>query len=231
LVKGSGVLIRAKTVAEAWEKAVLACWKGGLEVETEYGEKAREVLGLLVMVDEPFSEPRIHKGDIHVAVRDSLQKYIDEILRGTLDWSVKEGKIHYTYHERLFNYPPYGIDQIDYIVRKLMKVRFSRRAQAVTWNPKRDMWVDSPPCLQRVWCAIRGDKLIMHTTWRSRDVFRAMHMNMLAMTELQRVVAEKLNVEVGLYMDFSNSAHIYEKSYKDVERFIKVLEKRRDTNV
>nr|MDO8134501.1 hypothetical protein [Candidatus Njordarchaeum guaymaensis] len=47
------------------------------------------------------------------------------------------------------------------------------------------MWVDSPPCLQRVWCTVREDKLIMHTTWRSRDIYRAMHMNMLALTELQ----------------------------------------------
>lgn len=227
MVDGLSVLINARTVAEAWERAVLTCWKEGWEVDTEYGEKAKEVLGLLVTVEEPFSEPRIHRGDMNVAVRGSLQKYLDEVLRGTLDRSVKEGKIHYTYHERLFNYPPYGIDQVDYIIKKLSAVRFSRRAQAVTWNPKRDMWADSPPCLERIWCVIRDGRLIMHATWRSRDIFRAMHMNMLAMTELQRMIAEKLDVEVGPYTDFSNSAHIYEKSYDDVDRFLKVLEKRR----
>jgi thymidylate synthase len=88
------------------------------------------------------------------------------------------------------------------------------------------MWVDSPPCLQRVWCTVRENKLIMHTTWRSRDIFRAMHINMLVMTELQRVMAERLNVKMGAYLDFTNSAHIYEKVYGDVEHFIKVLEKR-----
>lgn len=225
--RNSGVLINAKTIAEAWEKAVLGCWEGGLEVETEYGEKAKEVLGLLIEVEEPFSEPRVHKGDLHVAVKGSLQSYFDEILSGTLDWAVKEGKIHYTYHERLFNYPPYGIDQIDYVIGKLKQSQFSRRAQASTWNPKMDMWVDSPPCLQRVWCVVRDGKLVMHTTWRSRDIFRAMHMNMLAMTYLQSIMAKELNVEVGTYMDFSNSAHIYEKSYADVERFKEVSKKRR----
>jgi len=221
------ILINAKTVAEAWEKAVLSCWENGRQVNTEYGEKAKELLGLLVTVEEPFSEPRIHKGDLHVAIRDSLQKYLDEVLNGTLDWAVKEGKIHYTYHERLFNYPPFGIDQIDYIVGKLGKARFSRRAQAVTWNPKLDTWVDSPPCLQRVWCVVRDDSLIMHTTWRSRDIFRAMHMNMLAMTELQKKIAERVGIKVGAYLDFSNSAHIYEKSYGDMGRFSEVLRKRR----
>ena len=227
MVKGSGILINSRTVAEAWERAVLACWEEGLESDTEYGEKAKEILGLLVTVEQPFMEPRIHKGDIHIALRNSLQKYLDDVLKGTLDQSVKDGKIHYTYHERLFNYPAYELDQIDYIVEKLKKVRFSRRAQAITWDPQKDMWVDSPPCLQRVWCVIRDGRLNMHTTWRSRDIFRAMHMNMLAMTELQRMIADKLDVEAGPYTDFSNSAHIYEKSYIDVDRFIKVLEKRR----
>lgn len=227
LFKALGTLIRARTIAEAWEKAVLACWNEGIEVPTEYDEKSKEILGLLIVVEEPFSEPRIHKGDLHVAVRGSLQKYVKEVLEGTLDWAVKEGKIHYTYHERLFNYPLGEINQINYIIEKLNRVGFSRRAQAVTWIPEKDMCAESPPCLQRVWCTIRDGMLVMHTSWRSRDIFRAMHMNMLVMTELQKNIADKLGVNVGPYLDFSNSAHIYEKSYSDVERFISVLEKKK----
>jgi len=224
--KPFGALIRARTIAEAWEKAILACWGEGIEVPTEYGEKSKEILGLLIVVEEPFGEPRVHRGDLHTAVRGSLKEYIEEVLEGTLDWAVREGKIHYTYHERLFSYPP-KVDQINYIIEKLSKVRFSRRAQAITWIPEKDMWVESPPCLQRVWCTVRENKLVMHTSWRSRDIFRAMHMNMLAMTELQRKIANKLGVEVGSYLDFSNSAHIYERSYNDVERFINVLRKKK----
>ncbi|MEM1514730.1 MAG: thymidylate synthase [Candidatus Bathyarchaeia archaeon] len=222
-----GVLIRRRAVAEAWEESVRRCWEEGIEVPTEYGERCKEILGLLVIVEEPFSEPRIHKGDIFVVVKGSLEKYISEVLEGTLDWAVQEGKIHYTYHERLFNYPPKGINQIEYIIGKLLKANFSRRAQAITWVPERDMWTDSPPCLQRVWCTIRDGKLVMHACWRSRDVFRAMHMNMLAMTELQKRVAEKLGVEVGHYIDFTNSAHIYERTYAEVRHFLSVLENKK----
>jgi thymidylate synthase len=227
LVNGyMGLVVKTRTVSEAWEKVVLECWKRGLEVSTEYGEMSKELLGLLVVVDEPFAEPRIHRGDLLVALRGSLEKYYDEVLSGTLDNAVSEGKIHYTYHERLFRYPPKAISQIEYIVSKLQKVNFSRRAQAVTWDPEKDMWVDSPPCLQRVWCTVRDGNLVFHTTWRSRDIFRAMHMNMLALTELQRIISERLDVKVGPYLDFTNSAHIYEKTYGDVERFIRVVEKR-----
>lgn len=221
-----GILIRARTVAEAWEKSVRVCWEKGVDVPTEYGERCREVLGLLVVIEEPLAEPRVHRGDVLTAMRGYLEKYISEILEGTLDWAVQEGKIHYTYHERLFNYPPNKINQVEYIIGKLRETWFSRRAQAITWVPERDMWVDSPPCLQRIWCTIRDGKLMMHAEWRSRDVFRAMHMNMLAMTELQKRIAEEVGVEVGPYLDFSNSAHIYEKSYTEVEHFLRVLEKR-----
>jgi len=51
-------------------------------------------------------------------------------------------------------------------------------------------------------------------------------MNILALTELQRMIAERLKVKVGSYLDFTNSAHIYEKTYEDVERFKRVVEKR-----
>ena len=53
-----------------------------------------------------------------------------------------------------------------------------------------------------------------------------MHMNMLAVTELPKKLSEWLGLEVGVYMDFSNSAHIYEKTYADVERFVKIVERR-----
>ncbi|MEM2915585.1 MAG: thymidylate synthase [Candidatus Bathyarchaeia archaeon] len=226
-----GVLVKARTISEAWEKAVLECWNHGSEVSTEYGEKTKELLGLLVIVEKPFEEPRVHRGDLNVAIKGSLQKYLDEVLKGTLDWAVKEGKIHYTYHERLFSYPPEGINQIEYIIKKLSKTGFSRRAQAIIWDPEKDMWVNSPPCLQRIWCTLRENKLVMHTMWRSRDIFRAMHMNMLALTELQKTIAEQLNVEAGAYLDYTNSAHIYEKTYGDVERFINVLKKRSNKNI
>jgi thymidylate synthase len=49
---------------------------------------------------------------------------------------------------------------------------------------------------------------------------------MLALTELQKMIAEQLKVEIGTYLDYTNSAHIYEKTYRDVEHFTKVLKKR-----
>jgi len=51
-------------------------------------------------------------------------------------------------------------------------------------------------------------------------------MNMLAMTEPQKKISEWLGLEAGVYLDFSNSTHIYEKPYADVERFVRIVERR-----
>ena len=71
----------------------------------------------------------------------------------------------------------------------------------------------------------------METTWRSRDLFHAWGSNALTLTELQKIIAERLDVEVGQYVDFSNSLHIYEKDYKEVLRFIETLEKRQKKHI
>lgn len=217
------VVVKGRTVARVWERAVLEVWRQGLEVPTEYGEKAKEVT-MLMVVEEPFGEPRTHRGDVLAAV--GLREYLEEVLDGSRDKLVEEGRVSYTYHERLFSYGELRFDQVSYVVEKLRKAPYTRRAQAITWIPGKDTRIDSPPCLQRLWFKVYDGKLVMQSEWRSRDLFRAAHMNMLALTELQKLVAERLGLEVGSYLDFSNSAHIYEKSYPDVERFLKVCERR-----
>ena len=107
----------------------------------------------------------------------------------------------------IINFPK--INQIDYIVQKLKKSPYSRRAQAITWRPLVDPYHVDPPCLQRIYMRIKEEKLIMQTTWRSRDLFRAWEANVNGMIRIQKSVADQLGVEIGHYLDFSNSLHIY----------------------
>ncbi|MGV9171312.1 MAG: thymidylate synthase [Promethearchaeia archaeon] len=108
-------------------------------------------------------------------------------------------------------------NQIEYIIDKLGKSPYSRRAQAITWRPLVDPYHNDPPCLQRIYMRIKNNKLIMQTTWRSRDLFRAWEANVNGMLRIQKYVADKLEVEMGHYLDFSNSLHIYGDSFKEVE--------------
>ena len=241
------------TLPEGWEKSVLAVWERGVQVPTEY-DKAGEAPSLdatmTLVIEKPFEEPRLHRA-FPGAIED-LEKYRLEVVDGVHDHWIRpeEGKWTYTYHKRLFDYqvqedlrsgsegPFAGVRQIDYIVDKLSEVPHSRRAQAITWMPTLDPKTDDPPCLQRIWCRLAqgggGEFLLnMNTHWRSRDAYKAAFMNIFALTDLQRILAERIcertgkPVRVGRYVDITDSYHIY-GSYRDEvkERFLRSIRDR-----
>ena len=234
--------VEAQTLPAAWEKSVLAVWKDGLDIKTEYDKRkdpASKDCTMIIVIDQPMAEPRIHRA--FPGGLEDLEIYRQEVVFGIHDHWINpaEGKWTYTYHKRIFDYETGGkqIDQIDAVVKKLADVPYSRRAQAITWNVGLDPKTDDPPCLQRLWFRITetsdGRKLLnMNTHWRSRDAFKASFMNMYALTDLQRMIAEKLSewrrekIEVGRYVDISDSFHIYGSYHEDFKKFLQAVEKR-----
>jgi len=222
------VLVEGRTLPEVWERSVLEVWRRGVVIDTEYGERSRDCV-MVMVVREPMAEPRIHVGGLVVGRLEDLDEYVGEVLEGTRDHLVRLGKVPYTYHERLFRYEVDSavVDQIEYIVDKLSRAPHSRRAQAITWKPWVDTGIDDPPCLQRVHCRVYGERLVMQAMWRSRDAFKAAFMNMYALTLMQALIAKRLSerlgrrVEVGEYIDVSNSYHIYESDWERVEGFVR----------
>lgn len=235
------IKVEGKTLPEAWEKAVLATWKDGLDIRTEYdkpGDPESKDCTMIIVVDEPMSEPRIHRA--FPGGLDDLEVYRQEVVYGIHDHWIKpeEGKWTYTYHQRLASFGPASkpVDQIQYIIDKLSKAPHSRRAQGITWDPNMDPFTDDPPCLQRIWFRLveNGPKyaLDMNTHWRSRDAYKASFMNMFALTDLQRTIAEaiskkmKKDVAVGRYVDISDSFHIYGSYAAEFKNFVKTVTER-----
>jgi thymidylate synthase len=246
--------ILARCLPEAWEKAVLAVWRDGIDVKTEYDKPqdpaSKDVTAIIVVAD-PFAEPRIHKN--FPGGPEELEAYRQEVCLGIHDhWiAPAQGKWTYTYHERLFAYCPTdnlhdtkglrpfaAVDQIDYIVRKCSETFHTRRAQAITWMPTADAATNDPPCLQRLWFRIVEDYnhqpvLNMNSHWRSRDLYKAWFMNVYALTELQRMIAQRISenigreVKVGRYVDITDSLHIYGKYFTEARV---ELEKMKDGN-
>ena len=244
------IAITADCLPQAWEKAVIAVWDNGLEIKTQYDKPedppSRDAT-VMVTIANPFSEPRIHKN--FPGGPAELEVYRQEVVNGIHDHWIDPaaGKWTYTYHERLFAYCPVEdirsassprpfkkVDQIQYIIDCLSHTAHSRRAQAVTWMPTADPQTADPPCLQRVWCRLVTDKsgelfLNMNTHWRSRDLYKAWFMNVYALTELQRIIAEeiaeKINrpIAVGRYVDISDSLHIYGSYMDNVAREVQKM--------
>jgi thymidylate synthase len=252
------ISITAGCLPEAWEKAVLAVWDNGLEIKTEYdkpNDPPSKDATVMVTIANPFAEPRIHKN--FPGGPEELEAYRQEVIDGIHDHWIDPaaGKWTYTYHERLFAYSPVEdirnpkskrafrkVNQIQYIVDALSKVTHTRRAQAITWMPTADPQTDDPPCLQRIWCRLIADPstlrsegqaagfiLDMNTHWRSRDLYKAWFMNVYALTDLQRTIAEKISknigkaVAVGRYVDISDSLHIYGSYFGDVSREVEKM--------
>jgi thymidylate synthase len=237
------ISITADCLPEAWEKAVLAVWDNGFDVKTQYDkpqDPPSKDATVMITVKDPFSEPRIHKN--FPGGPEELESYRQEVVSGIHDhWiDAAGGKWTYTYHERLFSYCPVEdirnsdspkpfrkVNQIQYIIDYLSQTSHTRRAQAITWMPTADPQTDDPPCLQRIWCRLLSNDageltLNMNTHWRSRDLYKAWFMNVYALTDLQRAIADGIAkkkgqpVQVGRYVDITDSLHIYGSYFREV---------------
>jgi thymidylate synthase len=236
--------VTADCLPEAWEKAVVAVWTHGIRIKTQYDkpddEPSRDAT-TIIMVANPLAEPRIHKN--FPGGPAELEAYRQEVVEGIHDHWIDPaaGKWTYTYHERLFAYCPVEdlrnpkspkpfkkINQIEYIINALAETSYTRRAQAITWMPTADIYTEDPPCLQRIWCRLTADDsgrlwLNMNTHWRSRDLYKAWYMNVYALTDLQRVIADKISQKLGKpvgvarYVDITDSLHIYGSYFANAE--------------
>jgi thymidylate synthase len=218
------VVAHGRTLPEAWEQSLLLLEKEGGLVYTEYGQWSIDAPAV-IEVEEPFAEPRVHLKGVVSGSLKGLDEYAAEVADGIHDDRVRE--YGYTYHERLFAYKlPSGevIDQVAQALAKLAEAPHSRRAQAITWQPWKDPRSEHPPCLQRLWFRVVGGRLEVHAHMRSNDALKAAFMNMYAFTELQRRLAETLDAEVGRYLHFADSYHVYEQDWKWFHTFARQVE-------
>jgi len=127
------------------------------------------------------------------------------------------------------------INQIEYVIEKLVEQPFTRQAQAITWQPYMDTDIYDPACLQSMWFRILNDEngnptLNMNIRFRSRDAYDASFMNCFAFIHVMEYIAKEVGrrtgqeVKIGRYVDESDSFHIYGKRLADFEnRFLKNL--------
>jgi len=205
-------LIQAFGLADAWAQTVNFVMKNGMEIKTEYGPMSKDICSV-IEIREPFAEPMLHPQfptkELHV------KEYLRQWER---DYDWKKQGFEYNYMDRLINYPSRGkdVDQLK-AIKDLLPKGVSRRRQAITWIPERDLFVpEDQPCLQRIWVRVIGEgNAEMHCMWRSRDLFAAWNSNMVGLvTMIRREVLEPNNLKLVKVVDFCNSLHIYEADWE-----------------
>ena len=240
------LFVEGNGLAEAWEKSLISLNENGCSIKTEY-DKPDDPLSkdcsMTIVVHDPLAEPMIHK-DMPGGL-DDLQEYVLEVTEGIKDHLVRgaagdaaDTRWEYTYHQRLFQYAVPGLgetfDQIRIMTDKLAATPHSRRAQAVTWKVWEDNQCYDPACLQSIWCRmLKHDDawyLNMNVRFRSNDAYKAAFMNMFALVQLQRTIAEMIaaasgfEVKLGRYVHQADSYHLYGSYFTDFEeRFLKAL--------
>lgn len=233
------VTVHASNLPDAWEAAITTTWREGAQIKTQYDPPdvppSRDVI-LVLTVDDAFAEPRYHRafpGGLF-----ELEVYRREVVEGLHDHWIDPagGKWEYTYHQRFAAFDVPGLDapvnQLGYMLEALAKQTYTRQVQAITWQPWQDAGIKDPPCLQRIWCRVFDDALVMHIYIRSNDAFKAAFMNMYAFTDLQRALADALSlmlgrrIRPGQYSHVADSFHIYGKDFVEFQGFLGTLEKR-----
>jgi len=235
--------IETESIPQAFEEAMKRVWNEGARIKTEYDKPedppSRDA-SVAILIKDPYAQPRFHR-----AFTDGLgglAEYVMEVVHGAHDYWVKpveeiekgdaseDTRWTYTYHERIFDYRIDGtsLNQIQYVIDKLSDTGHSRRAQAITWNPRLDPPTSDPPCLQRIWGRLSEDDngiiyFNMNTHWRSRDLFKAWFENVIALTTLMRKIAEAISektgreIKVGRYVEMVDSLHIYGSYFHEIE--------------
>jgi thymidylate synthase len=212
------LFVEGRTLAEAYEKALIALYRQGVRLATQYdkpGDPPSIDATMNITVQAPWDDPMIHKafpGGI-----EDLQEYVLE-LAGAKDHWVKnindpeDTRWEYTYHGRLAEYGrwrervdersvetgAFCVDQIEKVVEKLVAQPYTRQAQMITWMPNLDFDCYDPPCLQSLWYRLLFDEegvgwLNCNIRFRSNDAWGANFMNMFGFTQFNRkLVADEV---------------------------------------
>lgn len=238
---------KGDTIARAWENSLIELHQNGCVIKTQYDkpeDPPSKDSTMSIIIEDPLAEPMIHKD--FPGGPEELQEYVMEVLDGIKDHLVRDPnnpedtRWEYTYHQRLFAYQVPGgpkHDQIEILCQKLAATPYSRRAQAITWKVWEDNECYDPACLQSIWCRIteeNGERyLSMNVRFRSNDAYKAAFMNIFALVQLQKRIAQRVAelsgkpVKVGRYCHMADSYHIYGSYFREFEgRFLGMLSKR-----
>jgi len=208
--------IKASTVAEAWVEVLRNIMRFGNDEMTNYGTLAREVPNLIVTVtkEDPFKPAlkpflNLTQEDISTYIKEEFfaKKIVDEK--------------YYGYGERIFAYPPRGIDQVEIIVKKLKKDFNDRGAIIVLWNVEKDNYILRNPCLVLIQGKIIKEDFDLTAYFRSNDIFSAWPLNAFGLLALQHEIAKRINKNVGVLTTISSCAHIYQERWQEAEKIIK----------
>ena len=103
-----------------------------------------------------------------------------------------------------------NLNQIEWVVKLLKQYPITRQAAISIFDGKETKnYAKDTPCTYAVQFTILNDKLNMCVTMRSNDLWYGFCNDQYCFSELQALVAERLNIQIGIYYHFAHNLHLY----------------------
>jgi thymidylate synthase len=214
-----GHRIEGKTIAETWVKILHRIKTTGTIRPTGYDGKWQELIDLVAIVTEEPQEFYFPEPNFLPIDPAFIQEYIPQILD---DFPYTEG-VKYTYGQRLRSW--FGRDQIEQVILKLIGEIDAASGVMSLWDAK-DHEKGGSPCLNHLWARVVDNELSLTATLRSNDMFAAWPANAMGLRALQQHIRDQIvqrsdyNLTMGPLITISQSAHIYDDTWENVDKLI-----------
>lgn len=177
--------------------------KNGNLIEDQRGDKLYQV---------PFVSLIFNNHITNIGNVNTIQIPKSSILppKGLKDYSkqLQDGNIHdfiYTYGNRFIEH--FGVNQYETIKNRIIENYNTRRAVAVTFDPKQDETLEDIPCLIMLKVMTNNGNLDIGVVFRSNDIKYAFPSNMYGLMNLQLKFSKELNIPVGKFYYVGFDAH------------------------
>jgi thymidylate synthase len=101
-------------------------------------------------------------------------------------------------------------DQLKNVIHKLSEYKDTRQAVISIYDGKEiDTYYKDTPCTLSIHFQIINDLLCMTVNMRSNDLWFGFCNDQYCFSELQKMMAQELNIKTGWYYHFASNIHIY----------------------
>ena len=198
-------IIKEKTLGEAWVKAMQIVMNVGEDIWDE-DIALREVRNLYITIEDIIdNDSVIQRYADHDRIQLMKEKYATCGLVG--DYKIDYGS--YIYNNN-------GINQIEWVIDRIKHKPETKSATISLHKPGEDMLA----CLSILDFKYRNGVLDMNVVYRSQNIYWSHPGNMLALRQIQKDVADELNLKMGKVDLVVFSAHIYESDFDRVNEII-----------
>lgn len=107
--------------------------------------------------------------------------------------------------------------KVDEIIEYLRKCPLSKRAIILLWRDDYRNLSSKCSCSTSIFFRCKGNKLEMHSNVRANNASFLLFLDSSFMLAVQEYVASNLNIEIGDYVHFVDSLHLYKNEEKYIE--------------